>query len=142
MAKNLMERAIEQIENGYDSYASHYMDEGVKDIRSIIDNPAYSRGYKYSLHALIDMSIKYYSAIDKKIDRDDIEYIKDRILELPKNELDPYIVSVIEKYVVYCKKNNYKKCGDVIIAKNYDKMINILSTTEDDYLVENLDWEY
>ena len=130
MAKNLMERAIEQIENGYDSYASYYMNEGLNDIRSIIDKPAYSRGYKY------------YDTIGKKIDRDDIEYIKDRILELPKNELDSYIISAIEQYIVYCQKYNYKKCSEAIIEKHYDKMVNVLSVTEDDYLIENLDWEY
>lgn len=142
MAKNLMERAIEQIEKGYDSYASHYMDEGLKDIKNIIDNPAYSRGYKYSLHALIDMSIKYYDAIGKKIDVNDIEYIKDRILELPKSELDSYIINAIELYIIYCQKHNYKKCRESIMEKHYDKMTNILSMVEDDYLIENLDWEY
>ncbi len=49
-----MERAVEQVENGDFSYAPYYMDEGIKEMKSIIDNPAYSRGYKYSLHALID----------------------------------------------------------------------------------------
>lgn len=142
MAKNLMERAIEQLEKGYDSYASHYMDEGLKDIRSIIDNPAYSRGYKYSLHALIDMSIKYYNAIHIKIEEDDIEYIKDRILELPKNELDPYIINAIKKFITYCQKNNYIKCSEAIITKHYEKITYLLPDTEDDYLIENLDWEY
>ncbi len=142
MAKNLMERAIEQIEKGYDSYASHYMDEGLKDIKNIIDNPAYSRGYKYSLHALIDMSIKYYDAIGKKIDVNDVEYIKDRILELPKGELDSYIINAIEQYIIYCQKHNYKRFREAIMKKHYDKMTNILSMVEDDYLIENLDWEY
>ena len=60
LAKNLMERAIEQIKNGDTSYAPYYMDEGRGEIKKIIDDPAYSRGYKYSLHALIDMSINKY----------------------------------------------------------------------------------
>lgn len=141
MAKNLMERAIEQIEKGYDSYAAHYMSEGLRDIKSIINNPAYSRGYKYSLHALIDMSIKYYDAIRKKIAKDDIEYIRDRILELPPSELDSYIINAIEQFIIYCQKHAYIKCSEVIMAKHYDRIQNILSLTEDDYLIENLDWE-
>ena len=46
MAKNLMERAVEQVENGDFSYAPYYMDEGIKEMKSIIDNPAYSRRYE------------------------------------------------------------------------------------------------
>ena len=35
------------------------MDEGREAIKKIIDDPAYSFEHRYSLHALIDMSIKY-----------------------------------------------------------------------------------
>ena len=50
----------------YTADAPYYMEEGSNEMKKIIDNLAYSRGYKYSLHALIDMSIKYFNMIYNK----------------------------------------------------------------------------
>jgi len=141
MAKNLMERAIQQVEAGDSSYAPYYMDEGMKEMRDIIENPAYSRGYKYSLHALIDMSIKYFDIINKRIEADMIGYMKEKILGLPRNKIDSYIVNAISKYINYCQKHNYIQYSALIISKHYDKLISDMNTTEEDYLTENLDWE-
>lgn len=141
LAKNLMERAIEQTEEGDFSFAPYYMDEGIKEIKQIIDNPAYSRGYKYSLHTLIDMCIKYYTMIEKNIDVAEIEYIKDKILILSRTDIDTYILSIIKQFIAYCQQHNYQKYCQPIIIKYFDKLQNVKSATEEDYLVENLDWE-
>lgn len=141
MAKNLMERAVEQAEKGDFSYAPHYMDEGLKEMRNIIDNPAYSRGYKYSLHAFIDMNIKYCSMAGKKISVDDMQYMQDKIMCLPKNEMDTYIVGVIKQYIQYCQDNKCGKYCEPILSKHFDYVPDIQNATEEDYLVENLDWE-
>ena len=141
LAKNLMERAIEQIKNGDTSYAPYYMDEGKSEIKKIIDDPAYSRGYKYSLHALIDMSIKYSDEVGKTIDIEEIKYINEKILELSEGDVDSYIFSLLKKYIDYCDARNLKKYCEPIINKHYEKFSDIQIGTEEDYMVENLDWE-
>lgn len=141
MAKNLMERAVEQVENGDFSYAPYYMEEGIKEMKSIIDNPAYSRGYKYSLHALIDMNAKYYKKVNKKIDRNNIQYMQEKILFLSGNEIDTCIIQGIKQYVQYCQENGYEKFSDPIILKHYESIPDVANVSEEDYLVENLDWE-
>lgn len=78
LAKNLMERAVEQAERGELSYAPYYMEEGSNEMKKIIDNPAYSRGYKYSLHAIIDMSIKYFNILEKNMEFRDVRYIQEK----------------------------------------------------------------
>lgn len=141
MAKNLMERAVEQVKNGEFSYAPYYMDEGVKEMKNIIDNPAYSRGYKYSLHALIDMSIKYYDTTGKIINAEDIRYMQERIMLIPDHEIDLYIIEGIKKYISYCQNHKYEVYCESIIMKHYEKLPNIKNASAEDYLVENLDWE-
>lgn len=141
MAKNLMERAVEQVEKGDYSYAPYYMDEGIQEMKKIIDNPAYSRGYKYSLHALIDMSIKYYDISGKKMGDGDAQYIQQRIMLIPKKEMDSYIVAGIKQYMYYCQSHGYDKICEPIILKHYENIPDIKEATEEDYLVENLDWE-
>jgi hypothetical protein len=106
-------------------------------MKNIINDRGYSRGYKYSLHALIDMSIKYFSIVDENISRDDIQYMQEKILCLPKHEMDTYILSGIEKYMRYCKDHGYGKYCEPIILENISHIQNAL---EEDYLVENLDW--
>ena len=142
LAKNLMERAIEQIKNGDISYAPYYMDEGIMEIKKIIDDPAYSRGYKYSLHALIDMSIKYSSQSGRNIDGTDIEYMSEKIYNLARNDIDSYIVDLIRKYISYCILHNMEEYCTKIINKHYEQLSDIKLGEAKDYLSENLDWEY
>lgn len=141
LAKNLMERAIEQVKKGDTSYAPYYMDEGKTEMKKIIDNPAYSRGYKYSLHALIDMSMKYSTEVGKIIDVEEIKYINEKILELSESDIDSYIVRLLKKYITYCDTHNMKKCCEPIIHKHYETFADMQIGTEEDYMVENLDWE-
>jgi hypothetical protein len=142
LAKNLMERAIEQIKNGDTSYAPYYMDEGRGEIKKIIDDPAYSRGYKYSLHALIDMSIKYSNQSVIKIDVEDIKYMSEKILDLSQDDVDSYIIDLIKKYINYCDMNGMSKYCQKIINKHFEKLSDIKLGEAKDYLTENLDWEY
>lgn len=142
LAKNLMERAIEQIKNGDTSYAPYYMDEGRGEIKKIIDDPAYSRGYKYSLHALIDMSIKYSNQSGIKIDVEDIKYMSEKILDLSQDDVDSYIIDLIKKYINYCDMNGMNKYCPKIINKHFEKLSDIELGEAKDYLTENLDWEY
>ena len=109
MAKNLMERAVEQAEKGDFSYAPYYMDEGTQEMKKIIDNPAYSRGYKYSLHALIDMSIKYSDISGKDMGIEEAQYIQEKIMIMQKKEMDSYIIVAIKKYVL-CKRKILLRC--------------------------------
>ena len=79
-----MERAVEQAERGDISYAPYYMDLGINEMKKIIDNPAYSRGYKYSLHALIDMSIKYLNISEKNMEMNEAQYIQEKIIAMAR----------------------------------------------------------
>lgn len=142
MAKNLMERAIEQIKKGDFSYAPYYMEEGTNEIKYIIDNPAYSRGYKYSLHALIDMSIKYCDNANTRIDRENIKYISEKISQLSSSEVDSYILSAIKQFLEYCQKNDYSEYCTSILLTQYNKLSDVKYVAREEYLVENLDWEF
>lgn len=141
LAKNLMERAVRQEEKGDSSYAPYYMDEEMREMKNIINNPAFSRGYKYSLHALIDMSVKYYGISGKLMNVDDAQYIQEKIMLIPVKEIDSYIVGGIKKYVHYCQTHGYEKICEPIVSKHYESISDVKEATEEDYLVENLDWE-
>ena len=109
------------------------MEEGSNEMKKIIDNLAYSRGYKYSLHALIDMSIKYFNILEKNMKFRDAQYIQERILGIPEKEIDSYIVSGINKFVFYCQRHGYEKICESIIMKHYEN-ISSKEATEEDYL--------
>lgn len=53
------------------------------------------------------MSIKYYDIIGKVIHVDDVECIKEKILDLPTHELDSCVVHAMEQYVEYCQKHRF-----------------------------------
>ena len=141
LAKNLMERAVEQAERGDISYAPYYMDLGINEMKKIIDNPAYSRGYKYSLHALIDMSIKYLNISEKNMEMNEAQYIQEKIIAIPKKEMDSYILSGIKQYISYCQDHGYEEICELIIIRHYEDISFMKEATEEDYLVEKLDWE-
>lgn len=136
-----MERAVEQAERGDISYAPYYMDLGINEMKKIIDNPAYSRGYKYSLHALIDMSIKYLNISEKNMEMNEAQYIQEKIIAIPKKEMDSYILSGIKQYISYCQDHGYEEICELIIIRHYEDISFMKEATEEDYLVENLDWE-
>ena len=96
---------------------------------------------KYSLHALIDMSIRYHNIDGKKIKSNEIGYMQERIMRLSKNEIDTYILKGIKDFIRYCQGHGYEKYCDPIILKHYEMIPSIQDASEEDYLVENLDWE-
>lgn len=102
------------------SYAPYYMDLGINEMKKIIDNPAYSRGYKYSLHALIDMSIKYLNISKKNMEMNEAQYIQEKIIAIPKKEMDSYILSGIKQYISYCQDHGCEEICAPIIIRHYE----------------------
>ena len=47
----------------------------------------------------------------------------------------------IKKYVSYCQNHDFKGICEPIIMRHYENISDIKEATEDDYLIENLDWD-
>ena len=132
LAKNIMERAINDNEL--------YFSEGVEIIKRILDNSKYSRGHKYSLHAFIDLSIKYTEKTGNLIGDQDIIYMEDKIMKFSSNDADSYIIDMFKKYVNYCKKNKINTT--ISIERFTDSQKDNESMTGEEYEIENLDLEF
>lgn len=60
LAKNRMERALKELEDGSSySVVAYLFEEGETGIIDLINNPKYSRSFCYSVHAYLDMKMKY-----------------------------------------------------------------------------------
>lgn len=106
------------------------MDLGINEMKKIIDNPAYSRGYKYSLHALIDMSIKYLNISKKNMEMNEAQYIQEKIIAIPKKEMDSYILSGIKQYISYCQDHGCEEICAPIIIRHYEDIPFMEKATE------------
>ena len=59
LAKNRMERALKELEDGSSySVVAYLFEEGETGIIDLINNPKYSRSFCYSVHAYLDMKMK------------------------------------------------------------------------------------
>lgn len=140
LAKNLMERGINEYKEEKISYASYYMAEGKDEMKKIMEDVAYSRGYRYSLHAYIDMVIKYHSVTNTVMSEEDACYIEEKIINMPSLELDSYICDIIDLFIEYCKEKGLEKSVERIMYKKWADLVKIKATLEQ-YMVENLDLE-
>ena len=78
------------MENGKESFAPYYFEEGEKSILELIQSPKYSNALCYSVHTYIDMKIKYCSkmhTITENILQDLYQYL----IEGARVNYDQYI---------------------------------------------------
>ncbi len=90
LAKNNLERSLYELENGKESFAPYYFEEGEKSILELIQSPKYSNALCYSVHTYIDMKIKYCSkmhTITENILQDLYQYL----IEGARVNYDQYI---------------------------------------------------
>lgn len=136
LAKNLMERALDLLEKS-DGYAPYYMDEGEKEIKEIILNPAFSRGLVYSLHSFIDMKLKYCIKGNQVMEKQDIEFMVDNLILIPQDSIDSYMRKVIDELIKYANNNNM---GDIIYKLVQHDFGNMQEGGQADYEIENQDF--
>lgn len=72
---------------------------------------------------------------------EEVQYIKEKIMIMNNKEMDSYIMIGIKKYVSYCQNHDFKGICEPIIMRHYENISDIKEATEDDYLIENLDWD-
>lgn len=132
MAKNMMEWAINSVSTD-GSFAKSHMEKGNEIMHSIIENPAYSRGYQYSLHALIDLNLRYFTKENKVMSQDEMSYICDKIQGLKNNQLDSYLVNAIKNFTIYCEKNGRSDFANKLNMKSYDNITNLRQSDGEQY---------
>lgn len=135
LAKNLMERSLDLLEKG-NGYAPYYMEEGEKEIKKIIENPAFSRGLVYSLHTYMDMKIKYCLKSDIILSNDTIEYMVNHIITIPRNTMDSYMNEIIDEFIAYVKSKGMESAIQRLLQHDFGEL---QDGCEDEYKIENLD---
>lgn len=136
LAKNLMERAISLLDEN-EGYAPYYMAEGEKEIKEIIDNPAFSRGLIYSVHTYIDMKLKYCKKTMQQMSVVEVDYIVQKILLLPVENIDRYMLVVINEFMDYAKSSKFEKEIFELERRRFDA---VKERCEEEYLIENQDF--
>lgn len=105
LAKNRMERALKELDEGTSySVASFMFEEGEKGMTDLIDNPKYSRSFCYSVHAYLDMKIKYCKKIYKKIGTDDVQLYVKWILRGLQLSNDKYMHDIKSRFIEFASK--------------------------------------
>lgn len=135
LAKNLMERAMNLLDNN-DVHAPYYMEQGEKEIKDIIENPAFSRGMIYSLHTYMDMKMKYSRRGDQLLSYDEIDYIANHLIAIPKDTMDNYMCVIKNEFIEYTKNIGREKAIQKLMEYDFGK---IHEGTVEDYKIENLD---
>lgn len=115
IAKNFMERGLFEIKNYISDFPSYYFKEGVELMKELALDPMFSKAYAYSVHALIDMQLRYAELDSSALDYDDCNFMATLILKAP---LDKYTRSVARKFKKFCLNNNYIDIADRIYIPN------------------------
>ena len=131
-----MERAISLLDEN-EGYAPYYMAEGEKEIKEIIDNPAFSRGLIYSVHTYIDMKLKYCKKTMQQMSVVEVDYIVQKILLLPVENIDRYMLVVINEFMDYAKSSKFEKEIFELERRRFDA---VKERCEEEYLIENQDF--
>ena len=131
LAKNNMERGLYEYKGNNAYYANYYYDEGLRQMKDLIQNPSYSNAYSYSIHALIDMQIKFSNTSNSILSCDDCNYMTALLI---KANLDNHIVLIAKKLQQYCNEHDYYEASKRISEYTEGCTNNISRDENQDYL--------
>ncbi|WP_303814484.1 SIR2 family protein [Selenomonas ruminantium] len=103
-AKNQMEWGIYLIGRGL--RGNNKFQNGLTKMRELINNVRYVSNLSYSIHAYIDMSLKYANVTGEKIDSTEILFMVTRLEKVLSGSPDNRLVKCAEKLRSYCSQND------------------------------------
>ncbi|MGN1310395.1 MAG: SIR2 family protein [Clostridia bacterium] len=108
LAKNRMERALKELEEGSSySVAAFMFEEGEKSIIELINNPKYSRSFCYSVHAYLDMKMKYCKKIHTSVGASEAILYSKWILRGLQLSNDKYMNDIKNRFIEFALKMGY-----------------------------------
>lgn len=133
LAKNWMERALKEINEGA-SYGTvaYLFEEGEKDMISLINSPRYSRSFCYSVHAYLDMKMKYCKKLRKSISETETEEFVAWILKGLRLSNDKYMNDIKNRFIDFARNLGYESYVSELLRHNGRHMI---TEDIDEYLV-------
>lgn len=126
IAKNLIERGLDNLKaNPEDNIL---FNNGIVEMKALIENKRYSRALGYSLHSFIYSVLKYSKITGKLIDTDDCMFINTHIVELEDNDINQMFCKLLIELKKYAKENNLNKVlrnvtGRVWNSSNYKDVL-------------------
>lgn len=134
LAKNRMERALKGLDDGISySVAAFMFEEGEKIIVELINSPKYSRSFCYSVHAYLDMKMKYCRKISARISSSEVVNYSKWILKGLRLSNDKYMNDIKSRFIEFCSKLGYDSELDELY--NYHNVAtSIVMDDIDDYL--------
>lgn len=111
LAKNRMERALKELDEriSSDSVAAYLFEEGEKEIIELINNPRYSRSFCYSVHAYLDMKMKYCKKACKRIEREEAILYSKWIIQGLKLSNDKYMSDIRKRFIQFATEQGLRK---------------------------------
>lgn len=115
-AKNYMAWGVWALTN-QKNYASYYFDIGKDMMEDLIQN-APERYYSYSIHAYVDMMIRYHRQKNVPISTASIQYISICLQRLVNNFNDEIAQQIVKKFLQYCTEIslNVKEVQDLQVV--------------------------
>lgn len=134
LAKNRMERALKEFEEGSSySIVAFMFEEGEKIIIELINNPKYSRSFCYSIHAYLDMKMKYCKKTYKGIDASEVTLYTQWILQGLQLSNDKYMHDIRNRFIEFASKLGFVEEMRDLCDYRY-KSSNIIMDDIDEYL--------
>lgn len=135
LAKNRMERALQELEEGTSySIVAFMFEEGERIIIELINNPRYSRSFCYSVHAYLDMKMKYCNKIHSVINADEVLLYSQWILKGLQLSNDKYMNDIKSRFIEYGLKHGYNNELEDLLNFRY-RTSSIITDDIDEYLV-------
>ena len=124
LAKNWMERALKEINEGTSySIVVYLFEEGEKGMVDLIKNPRYSRSFCYSVHAYLDMKIKYCKKLQKAINEPEIKECVSWIIKGLKLSNDKYMNDIKKRFIDFSSHLGYADYMHELLRHNGSNMI-------------------
>lgn len=133
MAKNRMERAMQELDSMSYSIAAYMFEEGERNIVDLINNPRYSRSFCYSVHAYLDMKMKYCDKTHAGIDKDEAKCFAEWILQGLKLSNDKYMNDIKNRFIKFAEKLGFYDSVYNLCSYHY-KASSIVREDNDEYL--------
>lgn len=134
LAKNRMERALKELEDGSSySVVAYLFEEGETGIIDLINNPKYSRSFCYSVHAYLDMKMKYCKKTHKTIEKENVALYSKWIIRGLQLSNDKYMNDIRRRFIDFASELGYEKEIDDL-CKYHIEYSSIIAEDIEEYL--------
>ena len=101
-----MERGLYELDQQSTSLGNEHFEKGRNDMQNLIQSSDFTKAYRYSVHAYVNLIIKHAIKNRTKLSNNECIFIADVLKSALENSYDTRLKEINEKFIRYCDNND------------------------------------